>query len=215
MYDVLSGEWPVYRVGRVAAIEQLGLRMGDRVLDVGCGTGLSFPLLRERIGDAGHLTGLDASEAMLGRAAERARAARWTNVELVHGPAARLTDLVGTEPYDAVLFTYSLSLFDDWRGVWAQALQTLRPVAGPQSWTCRYPPAWASAGGHSLGWRRTRVAPTRTASRGGHPRRSSTRSPAARTEQVTSASSWGRSQARVTDGESSTREGSWADAGFP
>ena len=127
LYDVLSGERPVYRVGRVDAIARLRLRPGDRVLDIGCGTGLSFPLVRERIGDSGRLTGLDASPAMLGRAEQRVTTAGWTNVDLVLGDAGQLTDLVGSAAYDAVLFTYSLSIIDDWRDVWAQALVALRP----------------------------------------------------------------------------------------
>ncbi len=40
-YDLLSGERPVYRVGRVAGVGQLRLREGSRVLDIGCGTGLN------------------------------------------------------------------------------------------------------------------------------------------------------------------------------
>ncbi len=34
-YDLISAEWPVYRAGRVARVEALGLRPGDRVVDVG------------------------------------------------------------------------------------------------------------------------------------------------------------------------------------
>jgi len=41
LYDVISAE-PVYRVGRRLGIAQLELAPGDVVVDVGCGTGLSF-----------------------------------------------------------------------------------------------------------------------------------------------------------------------------
>lgn len=39
MYDIVSGERPVYRAGRVLGVERAQLRPGARVLDVGCGTG--------------------------------------------------------------------------------------------------------------------------------------------------------------------------------
>lgn len=128
-YDVLSGERPVYRVGRVKGIAELRLRPGARVLDVGCGTGLNFPLLQGAVGLAGRVVGVDASAAMLARA--RARGARqgWGNVECCLGDAADLPATVGREPasFEAVLFTYSLSIISDWEHSFAQALDLLAP----------------------------------------------------------------------------------------
>lgn len=128
-YDVLSGERPVYRVGRVIGIAELRLRPGAHVLDVGCGTGLNFPLLCAAVGPAGRVVGVDASAAMLTRA--RARVARygWGNVECCLGDAGDLGAVVPKEPtsFDAVLFTYSLSIIGDWERSFAQALDLLAP----------------------------------------------------------------------------------------
>ncbi len=52
--------------------------------------------------------------------------ARWLNVELVHGPAERLTELVDG-PFDAVISTYAMSIIDGWRAVWDDAVGLLRP----------------------------------------------------------------------------------------
>ncbi|WP_425461011.1 class I SAM-dependent methyltransferase [Leekyejoonella antrihumi] len=43
----------VHRTGRSQVISHLGLRPGDRVLDVGCGTGLSLPMLGQAVGEDG------------------------------------------------------------------------------------------------------------------------------------------------------------------
>ncbi len=123
VYDVVSGERPVYAAGRRAALGRLALREGDHVLDVGCGTGLNFPLLREAVGPSGTVTGLDASAEMLSVARRRIDRAGWSNVDLATGQAQRLSDLVTppTGGYDAVTFTYVLSLLDDWTTAWKQA----------------------------------------------------------------------------------------------
>ncbi len=135
-YDLISFERPVYRAGRVAGIAALALRAGARVLDVGCGTGLNFPLLREAVGAGGEIVGLDASAAMLRRAQARVHRRGWINVHLVQGDATALASLIGDHGgfgghsgdsgFDAVLFTYSLSVIRDWRPAWAQALAVLR-----------------------------------------------------------------------------------------
>ncbi len=124
VYDVVSLERVVYRVGRQAAIEALGLRAGDRVLDVGCGTGLNLPLL-EAAG-VGQVVGVDASAPMLRQARRRVERQGWSAVTLVEGDAAEVASLLDG-PFDTVLFTYSLSVVDDWRRAWEQAWALLRP----------------------------------------------------------------------------------------
>jgi ubiquinone/menaquinone biosynthesis C-methylase UbiE len=66
------------------AVEYLNLQPGDTVVDIGCGTGLCFSLLMNRIGPNGRLIGVDISHEMLSRANERVEHADWTNVQLIH-----------------------------------------------------------------------------------------------------------------------------------
>ncbi|MFJ9821652.1 class I SAM-dependent methyltransferase [Streptomyces sp. NPDC101151] len=54
-----------------AAVANLGLRPGDRVLDAGCGTGRALPPLRAAVGPSGVVAGVDLTPAML-QAAVRA-----------------------------------------------------------------------------------------------------------------------------------------------
>lgn len=125
LYDVVSMERVVYRAGRVASIDELGLGPGDRVLDVGCGTGLNFALLVGAVGVSGEVVGVDASPAMLRQARRRIARRGWGNVAVVDGDAAALPSLLAG-PFDAIVFTYSLSIIDDWRRAWLGALSLLR-----------------------------------------------------------------------------------------
>lgn len=68
LYDLYFGA--LFQPGRKAVIERMNCRPGQRVLEVGVGTGLSLPLYPRGV----HVTGIDISPEMLERA--RARAAR-------------------------------------------------------------------------------------------------------------------------------------------
>jgi ubiquinone/menaquinone biosynthesis C-methylase UbiE len=69
---------------RKKAVDHLNISDGDLVVDLGCGTGLCFPLLMEKIGPNGKLLGVDISTEMLSVAKERVKSAGWSNVELIH-----------------------------------------------------------------------------------------------------------------------------------
>ncbi|MBH0022875.1 class I SAM-dependent methyltransferase [Salinibacterium sp. SWN248] len=130
-YDAMSGEWAVYRSGRVAGIELMGLRPGDTVVDLGCGTGLSFELLVDAVGPTGQVIGVDASAPMLQVAAKRAVRKGWSNVRVVQADATKLSaaDLAvdGVVPtVDAVFSAYALSVMGSHPTVLAGAQKLLR-----------------------------------------------------------------------------------------
>ncbi|WP_436949245.1 class I SAM-dependent methyltransferase [Streptomyces sp. SudanB52_2052] len=56
-----------------AAVAELGLRAGDRVLDAGCGTGRALPPLRAAVGPSGVVVGADLTPAMLREAVRAGR----------------------------------------------------------------------------------------------------------------------------------------------
>ncbi|GAB3536302.1 hypothetical protein GCM10027403_16620 [Arthrobacter tecti] len=138
LYDLLSAEQPVYRAGRRLGVDQLNLSPGEQVLDLGCGTGLNFPLLQKRIGAAGTVVGIDRSAEMLRQARRRAERKGWRNVILIQADATAMTpaaiaDAVaaagGRGLCDAGIATYALSLMPRWEDAWSN-MRDLTKVSG-------------------------------------------------------------------------------------
>jgi ubiquinone/menaquinone biosynthesis C-methylase UbiE len=74
-YDRLATYIPLFdqilflpKDSRRKAVDCLGLRAGDRVLDVGCGTGRSLGYLHKAVGPTGRVYGIDISAGMLRKA---------------------------------------------------------------------------------------------------------------------------------------------------
>ena len=108
-YDITSRLYPVpgypQRAQRLRAVQALGLRAGDSVIDIACGTGLNFPLIEEVIGPDGRIVGVDLTDAMLAHAQDRIETNGWSNISLVQADAADFA----FPTVDAILSTYALS----------------------------------------------------------------------------------------------------------
>jgi ubiquinone/menaquinone biosynthesis C-methylase UbiE len=113
-YDITSRLYPApgypQKAHRVRAVQALGVRPGDSVIDIGCGTGLNFALIEEVIGPTGRIVGVDLTDAMLARARQRIETSGWSNISLVHADAAEFEFPAGV---DAILATYAHSLLPE------------------------------------------------------------------------------------------------------
>jgi ubiquinone/menaquinone biosynthesis C-methylase UbiE len=82
-----------------ALIDAAGVKPGQHVLDVGCGTGYFARLLAEAVGNDGLVVGVDASPEMIRYASDRARRAR--NCQFQLGTAEALS--FPAEHFDVVV----------------------------------------------------------------------------------------------------------------
>ena len=121
IYDQLRRPWT--EEARARAVDLLALAPGDTVLDLGCGTGLSMPLIQSSIGPQGRLIAVDASAHMLARARRLVEARGWRNVTLIQADAAEMT-LPGT--VDAVLCFFTHDIMSSDRAM-ARAVAHLAP----------------------------------------------------------------------------------------
>ena len=125
-YDIVSQFAPVpgypQRAQRRRAIEALGLRPGDTVVDIACGTGQNFPLIEHTIGPEGRIVGVDLTDAMLAQAQRRTESNGWSNISLVQADAV---DFVFPTEVDAILSTYALSHVPECRDVIAHGAEAL------------------------------------------------------------------------------------------
>lgn len=137
--DVYDRELALFEPIRGDAIAALDLHRGDTVLDVGCGTGLSFELLHGRIGKGGRVVGIEQCPEMLAKARERVDAHCWRNVELVCAPAAtaRLPSAA-----NAALFHFTHDILREDAAI-ANVFAHLAPGARVVATGLQWAPPWA------------------------------------------------------------------------
>jgi ubiquinone/menaquinone biosynthesis C-methylase UbiE len=122
IYDL---ELLLFEPVRHRAIELLRLKKGDRVLDVGCGTGLSFASLESWIGAEGSIVGIEQSPEMLERARVRADENSWQNIELI---SASVEEAAIPFAADAAIFHFTHDIMRT-RGALANVVSHLKPGA--------------------------------------------------------------------------------------
>ncbi|MGA3230845.1 MAG: class I SAM-dependent methyltransferase [Candidatus Binatus sp.] len=120
IYDL---ELALFEPVRQRAIGRLRLKNGDRVLDVGCGTGLSFSALEGLVGPEGSIVGIEQSPEMIERARARAADNGWQNVALI---AASVEEAAIPLAADAALFHFTHDIMRT-RNALANVCRHLKP----------------------------------------------------------------------------------------
>jgi phosphatidylethanolamine/phosphatidyl-N-methylethanolamine N-methyltransferase len=119
IYDVTFGI--TLHPGRVSAIKRLAISPGERLLEVGVGTGINASMLPS---DA-VVTGIDMSKKMLERARERFVRKGVTNVRLMQMDAARMT--FPDDAFDVVYAPFLISVVPDPVAVAREMHRVCRP----------------------------------------------------------------------------------------
>lgn len=129
---------------RQAARLALDLKLGDRVLDLACGTGLNFPHLRELVGEHGQVVGVDLTPAMLEIARKMIATKGWKNVEVREADAAHLP--FPDASFDKVIISFALNIIPEYQRaieeVWRVLIPSGRFVALEMRAGIHSLPAW-------------------------------------------------------------------------
>ena len=118
-YDVVFG--PTLHPGRVQAIQRMSIQSGDRLLEVGVGTGINACLYPRDC----NVTGIDLSAPMLEKARERFARKAIRNVRLQEMDAATLK--FADDTFDIVYAPYLISVVPDPVAVVREMYRVCRP----------------------------------------------------------------------------------------
>ena len=119
VYDLTYG--PTLHPGRVQAIQRMGIKPGDRVLEVGVGTGINACLYPRGCA----VTGIDFSSSMLEKARDRVARKGIRNIRLIEMDAADLKFADAT--FDIVYAPYLISVVSDPVAVAREMYRVCRP----------------------------------------------------------------------------------------
>jgi S-adenosylmethionine-diacylgycerolhomoserine-N-methlytransferase len=119
-----------YLFGRDQLIARMPVSTGDRVLEIGCGTGRNLVLLALRHPQA-HFYGVDAANVMIDTADKKImRRALGGQIHFRQGLAEELDGRAWFEvaQFEHIFFSYSLSMIPMWEAALEAAITSLKPA---------------------------------------------------------------------------------------
>ncbi len=119
VYDLAFG--PALQPGRIRAVERMNIQPGERVLEVGVGTGINLSLYPRTC----QMTGIDFSSSMLEKARERAAWGGLRQLRLLQMDAADLK--FADDSFDIVYAPYLISVVPDPVKVACEMRRVCRP----------------------------------------------------------------------------------------
>lgn len=121
VYDRVFGR--VFRASRETVVRNLKVSPGERVLEVGVGTGLCLPLYPPHC----DITAIDLSDAMLEKAVERVKALGLDHVKLLKMDAGEMD--FPDSSFDLVIAAYVVTAVPDYRKLMQEMIRVSRPGA--------------------------------------------------------------------------------------
>ncbi len=127
-YDTLTVFF--YRQKRKDLLDNLQIKSGERFLVIACGTGQSFEMIENRIGEAGEIIGIDSSEGMLRRAFKRIEKHGWKNITLLKADARNISREFFEQRhiktnFDVVLGELAFTVIPEWKKVMRNSVELL------------------------------------------------------------------------------------------
>lgn len=137
VYDL---ELALFEPVRRRAVDWLAPARGATVLDVGCGTGLSFELLQAAVGIGGRIVGIEQSPQMIEQAHQRVQRHAWRNVTLLNAPAEEARIELRA---DAALLHFTHDVMQSGAAL-EHVLRHLKPGATLVASGLKWAPPWAA-----------------------------------------------------------------------
>ena len=119
VYDHIFGK--IFRDGRQHAVRHLTLAPGERVLEVGVGTGLALPFYPRSC----EIVGIDLSDGMLEKCRERMEEFGLHHVAVMRMDAAAME--FADDSFDAVMAAYVVTAVPDYRKVMMEMIRVCKP----------------------------------------------------------------------------------------
>lgn len=108
--------------GRAELIASLDLPPRAHLVELGGGTARNIEFFGERVAGIARYDVIDLCAPLLSLARERAR-----TIPVLHAIEADATTWRPTQPVDAVILSYALTMIPDWRAALANAISMLKP----------------------------------------------------------------------------------------
>ncbi len=108
----------------ISMLDDIDLRPGMRVLDVGCGYGSVSRMIAERVGPNGRVTAMDREMSHLAQAEELTIESGLRNIDYVHGDLTSIE--LASESYDAIVGRRVLMYLPDAKLVLQRLIGALR-----------------------------------------------------------------------------------------
>jgi len=123
----LDTPWSDRIAGTGMTVQRIGLRPGQKVLEIGPGPGRLLIPAAQAVLPGSEVVGIDIQPGMIERLEQRAKRANVTNLKVILGDASQSMSMVPEASFDVAFLAMTLGEVPDRAAVLAQCYRALKP----------------------------------------------------------------------------------------